>query len=58
MAIGQGRVNFQELMRKLRQLTYSGPITIEREISGRQQEADIRSSKEYLERLIDREYGQ
>ncbi|HEY7303360.1 MAG TPA: sugar phosphate isomerase/epimerase family protein [Bryobacteraceae bacterium] len=56
--IGKGRVNFPELMRRLRQVSYSGPITIEREISGLQQEADIRSSKAYLERLIEREYGQ
>jgi L-ribulose-5-phosphate 3-epimerase len=55
--IGQGRVNFQELMRRLRQLSYSGPITIEREISGSQQEADIRASKAYLERLIEKEYA-
>jgi L-ribulose-5-phosphate 3-epimerase len=55
--IGHGRVDFPELMRRLRQLSYSGPITIEREISGPQQEADIRASKAYLERLIEREYG-
>jgi len=54
--IGQGRVNFPELMRRLRQLSYSGPITIEREVSGPQQEADIRASKAYLERLIEKEY--
>ncbi len=58
VAIGKGRVNFPELMRRLRELSYSGPITIEREISGPQQEADIRASKAYLEGLIDREYGQ
>jgi len=57
VAIGKGRVNFPELVRRLRQLSYSGPITIEREISGPQQEADIRASKAYLERLIDREYA-
>ncbi len=57
VAIGQGRVDFPELMRRLHQLNYSGPITIEREISGPQQEADIRASKAYLEGLIDREYA-
>jgi L-ribulose-5-phosphate 3-epimerase len=55
--IGQGRVNFQEVMRHLRKLSYSGPITIEREISGPQQEADIRASKAYLERLIESAYS-
>ena len=47
--IGQGRVNFQEVMRRLHQLSYTGPITIEREISGPQQGADIRASKAYLD---------
>ncbi|MFL6350463.1 MAG: sugar phosphate isomerase/epimerase family protein [Bryobacteraceae bacterium] len=55
--IGQGRVNFQEVMRRLRNLSYTGPITIEREISGAQQEADIRASKAYLERLIESAYS-
>jgi sugar phosphate isomerase/epimerase len=57
VAIGKGRVDFPELIRRLRQLSYSGPITIEREISGPQQEADIRASKTYLEGLIEREYA-
>lgn len=56
VAIGKGRVNFPEVMRGLRRLNYTGPITIEREISGTQQEADIRASKVYLERLIDQAY--
>jgi L-ribulose-5-phosphate 3-epimerase len=45
------------VMRHLRKLSYSGPITIEREISGPQQEADIRASKAYLERLIESAYS-
>ncbi|MFL6463599.1 MAG: sugar phosphate isomerase/epimerase family protein [Bryobacteraceae bacterium] len=55
--IGRGRVNFQEVMRHLRQLSYTGPITIEREISGPQQESDIRASKAYLERFIESAYS-
>ncbi|HZU25163.1 MAG TPA: sugar phosphate isomerase/epimerase family protein [Bryobacteraceae bacterium] len=55
--IGHGRVNFPEVMRHLRALNYSGPITIEREIEGAQQQADIRASKQYLERLIDQAWG-
>jgi len=51
--IGGGRVNFPEVIRRLRRLNYSGPITIEREIEGPRQQADIRASKEYLQRLID-----
>ncbi len=54
--IGSGRVNFAEVMRGLRRLNYSGPITIERETSGPQQEADIRASKIYLERMIEEAY--
>jgi sugar phosphate isomerase/epimerase len=57
VAIGQGKVDFPTVMQKLRSLNYSGPITIEREISGAQQEADIRSSKSFLENQIDRAYG-
>jgi L-ribulose-5-phosphate 3-epimerase len=55
--IGKGRVNFQEVMRHLHDLSYVGPITIEREVSGPQQEGDIRASKAYLERLIERAYS-
>lgn len=55
--IGKGWVNFAEVIRGLHRLSYTGPITIEREISGSQQEADIRASKQYLERLIDQIYS-
>ena len=57
MPIGKGRVNFPEVIRSLHRLSYTGPITIEREISGTQQEADIRASKQYLEKLIDQIYS-
>jgi L-ribulose-5-phosphate 3-epimerase len=58
VAIGQGRVNFPGVIQTLHRLRYTGPITIEREISGPQQEADIRSSKVLLERLISSTYSQ
>src|SRR3954447_22949226 len=54
--IGKGRVRFPEVMAKLHQLQYAGPITIEREITGPTQETDIRDSRVYLQGLIDREY--
>jgi L-ribulose-5-phosphate 3-epimerase len=57
VAIGQGKVNFAEVLRKLHKLNYTGPITIEREISGPRQEADIRTSISYLQRLIDSTYS-
>lgn len=58
VAISKGKVDFTEVMRKLSKLRYTGPITIEREISGARQEEDIRSSITYLQRLIDSSYGQ
>lgn len=56
-AIGKGRVRFPEVIEGLRRLSYTGPITIEREISGPQQEKDIAESKSYLERLISQAWG-
>lgn len=50
--IGKGKVDFPQIIARLKQLNYRGAITIEREISGPQQAADIRASKEYLEKLI------
>jgi sugar phosphate isomerase/epimerase len=52
--IGKGKANFPALIRRLKQLNYAGPLTIEREISGARQLEDIRASKAYLERLIAR----
>lgn len=57
VAIGKGRVDFAQVLRKLHALNYTGPITIEREISGARQEADIRTSIAYLQRLIDSIYS-
>jgi L-ribulose-5-phosphate 3-epimerase len=50
--IGQGKVDFPRIIRRLKALNYRGPITIEREISGPQQVEDIKKSKAYLEKLI------
>jgi L-ribulose-5-phosphate 3-epimerase len=50
VAIGKGKVDFAEVIRKLHKLNYTGPITIEREISGARQEDDIRASITYLQR--------
>jgi sugar phosphate isomerase/epimerase len=57
VSIGTGKVDFPQVLRKLHNLRYTGPITIEREISGARQEADIRASIAYLRRLIDSAYG-
>ncbi len=50
--LGQGKVNFPALIKALKEVGYDGPITIEREISGDQQIADIISAKAILEELI------
>jgi L-ribulose-5-phosphate 3-epimerase len=51
-ALGAGRVNFPKLLAKLHELGFTGALTIEREISGPQQIADIRSGKAYLEEIL------
>jgi L-ribulose-5-phosphate 3-epimerase len=50
--IGQGKVNFPALIAALKKAGYRNPLTIEREISGPRQTADILASKAYLEKLI------
>jgi sugar phosphate isomerase/epimerase len=50
--IGQGKVNFPRFIWRLKDIGYTGPITIEREISGPKQLEDIRAAKAYLEKLI------
>ena len=50
--IGQGKVNFPAFIKRLRQVGYKGPLTIEREISGPRQVEDVRAAKTYLEKLI------
>jgi sugar phosphate isomerase/epimerase len=50
--IGQGKADFPKLIARLKELDYTGPLTIEREISGPRQLEDIRKEKQYLERLI------
>jgi sugar phosphate isomerase/epimerase len=56
VAIGTGKVDFPALFRKLKDVNYTRTITIEREISGPQQIADIRQSKIFLQDLIDRTF--
>ena len=55
--IGQGKVDFPALFRKLHDLGYDGFVTIEREISGEQQTKDILAARAYLQSVIDRIYG-
>jgi len=50
--IGEGKVNFPAFIKRLKEVGYRGPLTIEREISGAKQAEDIRASIAYLEKLI------
>jgi len=50
--IGEGKVNFPVLIEKLKKIGYKNPLTIEREIRGEKQTADILASKAYLQKLI------
>jgi len=52
VALGQGKVDFPRLIARLKELGYDGALTIEREISGPEQERDIRSAIEQLSALI------
>jgi L-ribulose-5-phosphate 3-epimerase len=49
--LGEGRVNFPVFIPKLKSFGYKGALTIEREISGPQQIADIRKGVEFLQGL-------
>ena len=50
--IGQGKVNFPAVIAKLKKFGYGNPLTIEREIQGEKQTADILAAKAYLEKLL------
>ncbi|MGC0779028.1 MAG: sugar phosphate isomerase/epimerase family protein [Candidatus Acidiferrum sp.] len=50
--IGKGKVDFPRIIARLKDLDYRGAVTIEREISGPQQLADVRAAKVFLEKLI------
>ena len=50
--LGEGKVNFPRFLRRLKELGYTGPIIIEREISGPQLLPDLRQAKSYLEKLL------
>jgi len=50
--LGEGKVNFPVLIPKLKSLGFNGAITIEREISGPQQTADIKRAIELLTPLL------
>jgi L-ribulose-5-phosphate 3-epimerase len=57
VAIGQGKVDFPALFKRLKDVNYAHTITIEREIDGPQQTVDILQSKLFLEKLIKANFG-
>lgn len=50
--LGEGIVDFDRLFRKLYSLGFTGELIIEREISGPQQEIDIRKGITFISRLV------
>jgi L-ribulose-5-phosphate 3-epimerase len=54
--IGQGKVDFKDVLRRLKAVNYHGPLTIEREIEGPEQTRDIVASRTYLNKLIAETY--
>ena len=56
MPAGQGMVDFKAMFTLLRDLGYDRYITIEREIQGEKQTADILAAKQYFEQLISEIY--
>ena len=50
--LGEGKVNFPALVKKLKEIGYDGPLSIEREITGEKQKKDIIMAKTLLEKLI------
>jgi len=55
--IGEGKVDFRGVFKKLHELGYDSYVTIEREIDGDQQLKDILESRDYLQSIIDEIYG-
>ena len=50
--MGEGKVNYPLFIRRLAEIGYQGPITIEREISGEQQAKDIQMACDMLRKLF------
>ncbi len=49
--LGEGNVGIERFINKLKEIGYTGSLTIEREISGEQQTKDILKAKKLLEKL-------
>ena len=52
--VGEGRVRFPDLVRRLKEVGFTGEFIIEREISGEQQAKDIAVTVSYLQGLLNK----
>ncbi|WP_084214298.1 sugar phosphate isomerase/epimerase [Terriglobus sp. TAA 43] len=52
--IGKGEVDFPTVLKMLKQLNYTGAVSIERETSGPQQVQDVKEEKIYLENILNK----
>nr|MBQ4318487.1 sugar phosphate isomerase/epimerase [Clostridia bacterium] len=52
VALGEGKANFPAIVKKFKELGYTGPYVIEREISGEQQTKDIIMARDMIRRLV------
>jgi sugar phosphate isomerase/epimerase len=52
--LGEGDVGIERFIEKLKEIGYTGPLTIEREITGEEQKRDMLKAKALLERLRNR----
>ena len=50
--VGEGMANIPEVLKRLKEVGYTGNLIIEREISGEKQIADILDTKKYLEEIL------
>ncbi len=50
--LGEGKANFPAIFAKLKELGYTGPYIIEREISGEQQQKDIVKARDMIRSLL------
>lgn len=53
VALGEGKADFPNIVRRLKELNYTGPYVIEREISGEQQIKDIIRARDYISSLLE-----
>lgn len=56
--VGEGKVDFERLLRQLKELNYSGDVVIEHEMYSRpDRDGDIIKTREYLEKAISKVFG-